>query len=73
METISTSLAICEGNPPVIGGFPSQRPVMLSLDVFFDLRLNKHNQDTGDLRCHHTHYDITNDNNCDMYIAIMGQ
>ena len=34
-------LALCEGNPPVIGGFPSQRPVTLSFDVFFDLHLNK--------------------------------
>ena len=31
----------CKGNPLVIGGFPSQRPVTRSLDVFFDLRLNK--------------------------------
>ena len=31
----------CEGNSPVTGGFPSQRPVMQSFDVFFDLRLNK--------------------------------
>ena len=30
-----------EGNPPVTGGFPSQRPVARSFDVFFDLRLNK--------------------------------
>ena len=37
----SVSLAICEGNPPVIGGFPSQRPVTRSFDVFFDLRPNK--------------------------------
>ena len=33
-------LALCEGDPPVTGGFPSQRPVMPSFDVFFDLRLN---------------------------------
>ena len=25
METLSTLLALCEGNPPVTGGFPSQR------------------------------------------------
>ena len=31
----------CEGNPPVTGGFPSQRPVKRSFDVFFDPRLNK--------------------------------
>ena len=33
-------LALCEGNPPVTGGFPSQRPVTRSFDVFLDLRLN---------------------------------
>ena len=27
---------LCDGNPPVTGGFPSQRPVMQSFDVFFD-------------------------------------
>ena len=30
-----------EGNPSVPGGFPSQRPVTRSFDVFFDMRLNK--------------------------------
>ena len=34
-------LALCEGNSPVTGEFPSQRPVTRSFDVFFDLRLNK--------------------------------
>ena len=41
METFSALLALCEGNPPVTGGFPSQRPVTRSFDLFFDLRLNK--------------------------------
>ena len=41
METFSALLALCEGNPPVTGGFPSQRPVTRSFDIFFDLRLNK--------------------------------
>ena len=41
METFSELLAVCEGNPPVTGGFPSQRPVSQSFDVFFDLRLSK--------------------------------
>ena len=41
METCSALLALCEGNPPVTGGFPSQRPVTRSLDAFFDVRLNK--------------------------------
>ena len=41
METFSALLALCEGNSPVTGEFPSQRPVTQSFDVFFDLRLNK--------------------------------
>ena len=41
MEAFSTSLAICVGNSPVTGEFPTQRPVTRSFDVFFDLRLNK--------------------------------
>ena len=41
METFSALLAIWEGNSPVTGGFPAQRPVTQSFDVFFDLRLNE--------------------------------
>ena len=41
METFSALLAICAGNSPVPGEFPTQRPVTQSFDVFFDLRLNK--------------------------------
>ena len=41
METFSALLAICAGNSPVHGEFPTQRPVTRSFDVFFDLRLNK--------------------------------
>ena len=41
MESFSALLALCEGNSPVIGEFPSQRPVTRSFDVFFDLRPNK--------------------------------
>ena len=33
--------AICAGNSPVPGEFPTQRPVMRSFDVYFDLRPNK--------------------------------
>ena len=36
METFSARLSLCEGNPLVTGGFPSQRPVTRSFDVFFD-------------------------------------
>ena len=35
METFSASQALCQGNPPVAGGFPSQRPVTGSFDVFW--------------------------------------
>ena len=41
METFSVLLAICVGNSPVTGEFPTQRPVTRIFDVFFDLRLNK--------------------------------
>ena len=41
METFSALLALCEGNPPVTGGFPTQGPVTRSFGVFYDLRPNK--------------------------------
>ena len=41
METFYALLAICAGNSPVPGEFPTKRPVTRSFDVFFDLRLNK--------------------------------
>ena len=41
METFSALLAICAGNSPVPGEFPTQRPVTRSFDVLTDLRLNK--------------------------------
>ena len=41
METFSVSLAICAGNSPVPGEFPTQRPVTPALMFFFYLRPNK--------------------------------
>ena len=41
METFSVLLALCEGNSPVTGELPSQKPVTQSFDVVFDLCLNK--------------------------------
>ena len=41
METFSALLALCAGNSPFSGEFPTQRPVTRSFDVFFDLGLNK--------------------------------
>ena len=62
MEAFSALLAIYAGNSPVTGEFPAQRPVTRNFDVFFDLRLNKsraNNHETGDLRRHDAHYDVT--------------
>ena len=61
METFSALLAICAGNSPVPGEFPTQRPVTQSFDIFFDLRLNNgwvNNREVGDLRRYRTHYDV---------------
>ena len=55
METFSALLAICAGNSPVPGEFPTQRPVTRSFDVYFDLRPDKR---LSDLRRYHTHYDV---------------
>ena len=40
-ETFFQLLALCAGNSLVTSEFPSQRLVMQSFDIFFDLRLNK--------------------------------
>ena len=50
VETFFALLALCAGNSPVTGEFPSQRPVTRSFDVSFDLRLN--------LRRQRAHYDV---------------
>ena len=41
IEIFSALLALCAGNSPVTGEFPSQRPVTRSCNVFIDLCLNK--------------------------------
>ena len=41
MQAVFTLLALCEGNPPVTGGFSSQRASNTGFDVFFDVSLNK--------------------------------
>ena len=41
METFSAFMAICAGNSPVPGEFPTQRPVTRSFDVYFVLSPNK--------------------------------
>ena len=62
METFSALLAICAGNSPDTGEFPTQRPVTQSFDDFFDLRLNSwlSKQWWGWwLRRHRAHYDVS--------------
>ena len=62
MVKFSVLLALCAGNAPVTGEFPSQRQVTRSIDVSFDLRLNKrlaNNREAGDSRSHCAHYDAT--------------
>ena len=56
MKMFSALLALCAGNSPVTGEFPSQKPVARSFDVFFHLRLNKRLSDLGR---HVAHYDVT--------------
>ena len=41
MEALSALQALCEGNPPVTGGFPSQRASDAGFDAFFGVILNK--------------------------------
>ena len=41
METLSALLALCEGNSPVPGEFPSQRPATQSFDLSLNKRFSK--------------------------------
>ena len=52
METSSALPAMCAGNSPVIGEFPTQRPVC----AWFTGWTN--NPEAGDLRRYHAHYDV---------------
>ena len=61
MKKVSALLALCEGNPPVTGGFPSQKPDTRSFDVSYDLHQNKRlsKQSTRRwFRRHGSHYDV---------------
>ena len=61
METFSALLALCEGNSPVTGEFPSQSQwrgaLMFSLICAW---INRwvNNREAGDLRRHRAHYDV---------------
>ena len=41
IKTFSALLAVCSGNSPITGEFPTQWPVTRSFDVFFDLDMWK--------------------------------
>ena len=62
MEPFFMLLALCVGNPPVIGGFPSQsqwcEALMFSLICAW-INGWANNLNASDLRHHHLHYDIT--------------
>ena len=53
-QAFSALLALCEGNPAVTRGFPSQRPVTWSCDVFFHIFLNKRLSKQSRRRCFET-------------------
>ena len=63
METYSALLALCAGNSPVTGEFPAERTVTRTFDVFFELRLtkrlSKNSRESGDLKRHRAHFDVT--------------
>ena len=61
METSSASLSLCEGNPPVTGGFPTQRPVTWSFDASIRAWTNGwgNNRDVCDLKRHRAQSGVT--------------
>ena len=62
MEAFSALLALCAGNSPVTGEFPSQRPVTRCLVLSLIYAWTNgwvNNRDAGGLRRHRAHYDLT--------------
>ena len=64
MEIVSALLALCVGNSPVSGEFPAQRPGQWRGALIFSLICAwikgwVNNRETGDLRRHRAHYDVT--------------
>ena len=74
METFSTLLALCVGNSPVPGEFPSQnqwhRALMFSLICAW-INGWVNNREAGDFRRHRAHYDVIV-MLCDTALAHMG-
>ena len=56
MEMLSTLLALYEGTQHYTSGSPYKGPVMVNIDVFFDVILKKSLEQmiAGDLRCYMT-------------------
>ena len=52
-------MALCPGNSPVTGEFPSQRPVGRGFDIFAYINGWMNNGEAGDLRRHRAHYGVT--------------
>ena len=60
MKTFSTSLALCDGNPQVTDGFPSQKTVKRSFDAFFSPPEQTVVQTIEtSVSLHRAHYDVT--------------
>ena len=63
METFSALLALCAGNSPVTGEFPTKKPMTRSFDGCFWICawINDwvNNREAGDLRRRRDHYDGT--------------
>ena len=58
METFFALLALCEGNLPVTGGLPSQRPMTRSFDfLFVPQHAVEQTMETLVIQC--VHYDVT--------------
>ena len=61
METFSALLALCVGNSPVTGKFPTQRPATRSLMFSLICAWIKgwvNNREDGDSKRHRAHYDV---------------
>ena len=57
-DSFSALLDRCEGKPPVTRGFPSQRAVTRSFDIFFEQTVEQTIKTPVILRRHCSHYDV---------------
>ena len=59
METFSALLALCVGNPPIIGGSPHKGQWRGAMMFSLICTWTNGNRDAGGLRRHRAHYDVT--------------